>query len=305
MSLGRLSAIEIIRRYRPDSRIIVSGSWIRHSCIIDTVDPHHNHGDRNPSAGLNSQSGAYLCFAYSAHALSFNKLKQIMHLQYDFESERRELPSDFKKAMESKVSNDDKHLIDLRPYKRVNHQYMLDRGFLESTLDAADIRYDDINERIVIPVYEDGMCVGYQSRAIRDSQFPRYKNSKGFDKSEHVYSISALDESMPLIVFESPMSVMRAYDYGMTNCVATFGSKISDKQAEFINAFRDVLLWFDGDGAGQWGIRQAIKKLSSTDLRIVDSKDLGTKDIADISQNEAIVKIVSAKTALEYAIDYI
>lgn len=297
-----MNAIEIIRRYRPESAIISRGNWVKHSCIIETVDPHHNHGDRNPSAGLNILNGRYTCFAYLDHSIPFNKLKQIMHLSYDFQPIERPLPSDFQKTIKEKLENTTQELS-LKPYKKTNLSYMTeDRGFLKSTIEAADIRYDAATNRIVIPVYEYGEVVGIQKRAIGDIEYQKYVNSRDFEKRKYLYHIAELDESKPLLVFESVMSVMRAYDYGITNAVSTFGSHMSRYQASQISRFKNVCIWYDGDKSGVLGARQAMKQLSSIDLRVVDSTDLVNKDIADISQKDAMNKIASALKPIEYEI---
>ena len=60
--MNTTTALQLIRRYRPDSKTRQMGAWLTHSCIIESAHPHHAPGDVNGSAGINVRTGAYHCF---------------------------------------------------------------------------------------------------------------------------------------------------------------------------------------------------------------------------------------------------
>lgn len=94
---------------------------------------------------------------------------------------------------------------------------------------------------------------------------PRYKWPEGFPKSRIVYGLSeALGEatSAPLVVVEGPFKVYHLVQSGVSTAVAIFGSSLSDDQAEIlVSTGRAIVLLFDGDEAGQKGMRAAAGKL--------------------------------------------
>jgi DNA primase len=118
---------------------------------------------------------------------------------------------------------------------------------------------------------------------------PRYLWPKGFNKSRVVYGLRealATPQDWPLIVVEGPFKVYHLFQAGFPNTVATFGSSLSDEQADvLIKTGRLIILFFDGDEAGQNGMQHAIKKLvSSTYVRILILN--GNRSPDDLSLDE-------------------
>jgi DNA primase len=103
---------------------------------------------------------------------------------------------------------------------------------------------------------------------------PRYRWPEGFPKSRVVYGLSqALQtpQDQPLIVVEGPFKVYHLAQAGFPAAVAILGSSMSDEQAAMLTETgRRVLLMFDGDEAGQEGMRTAAGKLiTRTFVRVV------------------------------------
>jgi DNA primase len=103
---------------------------------------------------------------------------------------------------------------------------------------------------------------------------PRYKWPEGFPKSQVVYGLrEALDgtDSQALIVVEGPFKVYHLLQQGFPGAVAIFGSSLSDGQAAILAASgRPIVLMFDGNEAGQNGMRSAAGKLiTRTYVRVV------------------------------------
>lgn len=301
------NAYQFIKKWRPDSKIKQSGNWLIHSCIIDKVIPHHANGDINGSAEINIKTGVYICFVYMDKAISFKNLCKIMHDKCSFDSDIIVTDSALDELKQKLIQEDDAPFINISIYPRCTHPYMLKtRGFSQDVLDLAQIKYDNLSGRIAIPIFDkSGNCLAIQRRVIPGENLdgyvhPKYEWTKGFDKSKHLYHVGELDYDKPLLVVESVMSVLRAWDYGMHNCVATFGSHMSKYQASTIKRFQNVIMDYDGDEAGKDGTAAAISMLAGNNVLVIDMQGYGTKDIADIPKKTFIKLLKNAKPALEY-----
>lgn len=94
---------------------------------------------------------------------------------------------------------------------------------------------------------------------------PRYRWPDGFPKSRVVYGLREMPratDSAPLIVVEGPFKVYHLVQAGFMSTVAVMGSSLSDEQAAILVATgRPIVLFFDGNEAGQMGMRLAAAKL--------------------------------------------
>jgi DNA primase len=159
------------------------------------------------------------------------------------------------------------------------------------------IGYDPVANRIVFPHFWGGKLVGWQKRSIPEStlpgfswpptefQKPKYKNSSGFPKSEHLYMYDAALGEHTVIVVESPMSVAKAYELYIGGVVATFGAKVSQAQIDLLKYWGRVIVWFDADRAGQAGAGKLVQGLyRHAQVSVVEpepGKDLGDYHTAD------------------------
>lgn len=306
------TAVQLIRKYRPDSSIRQMGKWLTHSCIINRVHPHHAHDDANGSAGINVETGAYHCFVWSDRSISFKDLCRLLGGDYEFMPQGSEVPedSDLRAEVERRLHADERTPgpYNLGAYDPDPPEYMHSGRHLSwEVLRRAGIMYDQITDRVLIPIWQasidgDRRLVGLQRRVIPGSsserRYPKYDNSNDMRKSEVLYAMEPLDLHRPLLVVESVMSVLRAWDYGFRNCVAAMGSHLSRSQLDFIRMFDDVVLWFDGDESGIRGTADAIRKLVGVNLLIVCPKD--SRDIDDLPKKASMRLMASAVTPVEW-----
>ena len=113
--------------------------------------------------------------------------------------------------------------------------------------------------------------IGYLGRwpsadpATDDENQPRYKFPPEFPRNRVVYGLGMALDSLPespLIVVEGPFKVFHLFQAGFPNTVATFGAHLSDEQSELlVDTGRPLILLYDGDEAGQKGMRLAAGKL--------------------------------------------
>lgn len=218
--------------------------------------------------------------------------------------------SDLRSEVERRLSADEvtPGPYNLSAYDPDPPEYMHSGRHLSlEVLRRAGIMYDQITDRVLIPIWQastdgDRRLVGLQRRVIPGSssehRYPKYDNSNDMRKSEVLYAIEPLDIHRPLLVVESVMSVLRAWDYGMRNCVASMGSHLSRWQLDFIRMFDDVVLWFDGDESGIRGTRDAIRGLAGCNLLIVCPED--SRDIDDLSRGSSMRLLSSSVTPVQW-----
>ena len=102
----------------------------------------------------------------------------------------------------------------------------------------------------------------------------RYRWPDGFFKSRVVYGLRealTTDKAVPLIVVEGAFKVYHLVQAGFVSTVAVMGASLSDEQAVILVATgRPIILFFDGNEAGQMGMRLAAAKLiRRTFVRVV------------------------------------
>ena len=127
---------------------------------------------------------------------------------------------------------------------------------------------------------------------------PRYLWPKGFTKNRVVYGLRealAGPKNRPLIVVEGPFNVYHLFQAGFTNTVAVFGSTLSDEQARIlIKTGRPIVLFFDGDEAGQAGMQLAARKLIvSAFVRILILDDNKAPDDLSVKELNSILSFIT------------
>ena len=140
---------------------------------------------------------------------------------------------------------------------------------------GADI-YDVYRNRIMFPLYDlTGKVIGYNGR-IYDSNdnTNKYINSKEtpiFKKRNLLYNYHRAKEyarrEKQIIIVEGPMDVIRSYEAGYKNVVATLGTAFGKEQAMLIRKLSsNVILCFDGDSAGLKATKSAIEELTKLNI---------------------------------------
>lgn len=160
--------------------------------------------------------------------------------------------------------------------------YMMLRGFDPKTLNTWGVGYDERSDRITIPVYDDqGVLVGIKGRAW-DSRLPRYisigdavgrEPRYGFNtyhKSRVVFGLDVARKERSVTLCEGELNVIALWQMGIP-AVGVAGSDFSERQCSLIvSAFDEVIVYFDGDEAGDKGTERVMQMLSPyMPLRVV------------------------------------
>lgn len=293
-----------------------------HSCILDHVEPHHANGDQHPSAWANVEKGLYCCSVYWSgdvfHLIqkmegtdTFNEVAPMLS---DFFIGGTRSAVNFRKDLDKIFTESSSYSVSIPRYSErvldawrgdVQHPYLFaQRGISHEAIGLLKLGWDRRENRIVFPHFWDGNLVGWQKRSIPRvasgldwqwkctlNQWPKYKNSTGFPKSETLYAHDLARGCYPdeVVVVESPMSVAKAYSLGTLkpSPVATFGAKVSKRQIELLREFDRVIVWFDDDTAGINGCYKIVSSLYRHTEVLVVTPDKG-KDLGDCQSREEV-----------------
>lgn len=143
------------------------------------------------------------------------------------------------------------------------------------------IGYSPSLDRVVIPVYWDGKLTTVQCRAIRPWQKPKYINPKGVArtavlKSRAEFMLPSADPRPDTcVVVEDGLSAIRVGR--LQPAYAALGTSLSaDAILDIITKYKTVILWLDGDAAGQEAkkaIRLQLIRYGLTVETVVTDKD--------------------------------
>jgi len=159
------------------------------------------------------------------------------------------------------------------------------RGVNKESIRRFRLGYDSYTRRLVIPIFDRrGTCVALARRATRPEQRPKYLNTKGFKKANHLYGFNSIDlDKDNIVITEGYIDCIRARRFGF-NSVAIMGLTLSDKQQELITEnFDTVLLMMDNDEPGKEASLIIARQLEA-DVRVFQLLYKG-KDPGDLRKN--------------------
>lgn len=197
----------------------------------------------------------------------------------------------------SKKSIDTFHIGYSPNIKHFTAKFLKKKGILEQTLiksglfvktDHQDELYDRFTGRVVFPIRDNfGRPVGFSARSITN-QDPKYINSSEseiFQKQQLLYNFDlakgSIRKEKEAILFEGQLDVITAYQYGLTNVIATLGTSLTEFQVKLLRRYANkVILCFDGDLAGQRASYRAANLLRNYGFEVSIAK-LGVDEDPD------------------------
>ncbi len=163
------------------------------------------------------------------------------------------------------------------------------RGFEEDLLERAGLvvrreggAYDMFRARAIFPIISaQGKVLGFGGRAMGDSQ-PKYLNTPDtpvFNKRRGLYALNFAKSERNagrLVLVEGYMDVVSLRKHGVEGVVATLGTALTEEQARLMKRYApEVLVSYDGDGAGQKAALRALDILEASDVpaKVADYPD--------------------------------
>lgn len=157
-----------------------------------------------------------------------------------------------------------------------SRQDMLDSG----AVGEADGRLiDSQGGRLIYPIINAmDEVIAFGGRVLKKTEVAKYKNTREtivFNKSKALYNINLLKKLRKtqtiseVIVVEGYMDTISLYQAGFCNVVASMGTSLTQDQARLIKRYTDnVLISYDGDGAGQKANMRGLEILKSEGLNV-------------------------------------
>lgn len=153
---------------------------------------------------------------------------------------------------------------------------LMEKGGLLSAKTDGSGYVDRFRSRIMFPIWDrDGKSIAFAARILGDGQ-PKYLNSPEttlFAKSRTLYNLHyarpAIRKSKRVVVFEGYMDVIKSWNAGVKNGVATMGTALTEEHCSVLRRqAEEVVLCYDGDDAGQAAASKAIPLLEAAGLRV-------------------------------------
>ncbi len=165
-------------------------------------------------------------------------------------------------------------------------KYLLSKGFTKQdmldsgAINEVDGRLTDAQGgRLIYPIINAmDEVIAFGGRLLVKKDFAKYKNTKEtvvFNKSKTLYNINLLKKLKreqnigEVIVVEGYMDTISVYGAGFKNVVASMGTSLTQEQARLIKRYtNNVLISYDGDGAGQKANMRGLEILKAEGLNV-------------------------------------
>lgn len=267
------------------------------------------HDDSSPSFSIHIYSGLWLCYACGLGG----RLEKFLRLVGKSRPEVEKMLAPYKEAIEAHHRS---HAIEEKARHRTDHfkgdsilpedllgaydycpNYMTARGFDPKILQAYDVGYDQVADRVTFPIRDlYGNLVGISGRSVT-GESPRYRVYKrgyrsmgkkvvgdfgpNFDDDYPTYDIKkgrflwnaseaiplVLGSDLPLIIVEGFKACLWMIQCGFPNTVALMTSRMSRDQAAIIQRVgNDIILFLDNNEAGFEGTKRIAEELIKTNL---------------------------------------
>ena len=205
-------------------------------------------------------------------------------------------------------------------------EYLKSKGFSEKDmLDAGVVGkknnrvYDVLAGRLVFPIFNSfNECIGFSARALEKTDFAKYLNTAEtmvFQKGKVVFGINILKAQKQqqllknIILVEGQMDVIAMHKSGFKSAVACMGTALTKDHVQELKRYSDnIVLCFDGDGAGIKATLRAIEMFRNENVNLKVVKLAGGKDPDEILNTlgkEKLQEMIdNAKPYMDWLIEY-
>jgi len=282
--------------------------------------PFHHNTD-SPAFAVSYSKGLYVCYNQNCNSAGtvLDLVKKLTH-RNDFEAMR--FISSNKMTEADMLEEELKELLDDKPefeefssdilkslhegLTQEARDYYGNRHINADAIDYFNLGYSQKQGMVTVPLHSpDGIPVGVIGRSITGKSF---KNSPNLPRNKTMFNLHrAKREGGTIIVVESSFDVIRLWQAGYPNAVATLGGSISDTNINHLNKYAStVIIMTDNDKAGRsLGMTIAGKLKNKSVLWAMYSYDAiyphNAKDVGDMSDLEIKQCINNAIPHFEFA----
>lgn len=280
----------------------INGKYLRviqhsHSGLRITCPFHSGGQEKNADCYVNDNPndelyGVFHCFACGAKGYITDIIKFCFNANDEFVNDWlcNNFATTFIEQREilPKIELDnreEKHYLnesEIDKYKYI-HPYLLNRGISEEVIKKFSVGYDEKDNSIVFPVWDDrGNLLFFTKRRIDKKQFFIPNSSI---KPIYLLNFIKKDCIANVYVVESQINALTLWTWGYP-AIALFGTG-SKEQYKMLNnsGIRSYILCFDGDGAGDNGVKRFKENINNESLVSVKKMPRGV-DVNDLTKNQ-------------------
>jgi len=256
------------------------------------------HSDSNPSFSIHKE-GFYKCFSCSAKGnlyqltkrITGKSAKELFNLEdmksYSFintlaKPKRNKFPDYSKIVQEGDTINpyDNKQCTEYLEKRFITKEFV--EYFKLSYAHYTTYNFTRFIDRLIIPIYKNSNLVGIEGRDVTGKQKPKVLYCKG-SKVNNIFNYDNLDLSKPVIVVEGIMDMVKIWENLSRNVCSIFGVSLSNYQIETLNTIPHLILFPDGDEAGEGLLEVLYDKLDREfDIVRIQGKDPNDANIREI-----------------------
>ena len=191
----------------------------------------------------------------------------------------------------------------------LNHEYLIQRGITDNTVNSFNLKYHEHFNSIVIPIYQHNELLGTVQRKITGN--PKYVNSRGMDRDEILFPLDKVQpQDGKVILVEGLFDAIKAHQEGMVQTLSTFGGFVSPQQVQMLGSLAStIIICPDKDRSGIKMADRTTKMLRQMGLRIEytfapgSAKDFGdTKDFT-VLEYHSYWKLKALKRNLNFIME--
>ncbi len=170
--------------------------------------------------------------------------------------------------------------------------------------------YDRFRHRLMFPIHNpSGRLVGFGGRTLGDDKAKYINTSETdrFHKGLLLYGLHQakreIRESGRALLVEGYFDVIGSVACGLEGAIAGMGTALTPEQAKLLSRYaEDVVVAYDGDGAGENAYRRALPLLLASSLGVRRARFPGNHDPDSLRLEAGPEAVVEAVTAAEDAV---
>jgi DNA primase len=147
--------------------------------------------------------------------------------------------------------------------------YLASRNIGKRVSRLLDLRFDEVECRVVFKVTYDGELVGLTGRAINFTTKPKIKNYPGFSPHSFLLGeecmVHGSSTAYPIVLVEGQFDLARFHQnrgHEYADCLSIMGSTLHPLQLDRLLSFdRPIVFMLDNDEAGREGLNKAVRSL--------------------------------------------
>lgn len=252
--------------------------------------PHPDHEDAGPSWYMKKSTGQFYCqgCGWSGNAFTLAKELTGQHLYTIFEKPHSPPPKRKSlaetraeqrkaRAMEPlpKVSIEivgtQYNPFDFPHVRKTMRKWGVTRHFVEHFglfhMVYGHINQQEIVDRLVFPIYENGNLVNVEARDVTgESSLKTIYPPRSTTKT--LWNIDNLRKDQPLVVCEGIKDTIKLWQWTGENVTSIFGAHLNKRQIQLLSQFPELIVFPDNDKAGDTMVLDFEKHFSKQKLRV-------------------------------------